>query len=209
MSDLAFRVSELERRLAGLMRHATVVEADYAAARVRVADGDFQSGWLPWSAARSVGGESDWDAPEIGERVLAVFPSGEPALGLVLPAAFCADHPAGETDPDVIARTHSDGGRIAYDRSTSTYTVEPPERGEIILKVADTVISATSSKIVVLSDDVEVVADRVDVTATTVEVASSDIRLGGSGGEPVARVGDKVDPNTHIILEGSNVTTST
>lgn len=207
MIDL-YRIAEVERRMAGLIRQGKVLEVDTAAARLRIKDGDFESSWLPWLTGRARDGETTWDAPEVGERIVALFPSGVPAAGVVMPALYCTEHPAGETDPNLTQRTHADGGRISYDRKASTYTIEPPERGEIRLLVGDTEITASSTKVVVLADTVDVTAERVEVTADTVDIASSDIRLGGPGGRPVARVGDKVDPNSHIILEGSNVTKS-
>jgi len=53
--DLAFRVTELERRLSNLVAVGTVAEVDAAAARVRVRLGALLTDWRPWLAPRAAG----------------------------------------------------------------------------------------------------------------------------------------------------------
>ena len=77
MGDLELRVAELERRLVNVVRHATVTTADYENGWVQVSDDDWTSGWLPWFTSRAAGGEVTWSAPEIGERVTVLCPSGD------------------------------------------------------------------------------------------------------------------------------------
>lgn len=69
-------------------------------------------------------------------------------------------------------------------------------------------VSIDAPEVAVIADSATVDADTVDVTAETVAIESGDVRLGGAGGQPVARVGDDVDLATGKILTGSGVVTA-
>ena len=72
-SDLAFRLTECERKIANLLRPAVVAEARYQdSPRVRVKAGDLLSGWLPWLTTRA-GADRCWWAPEVGEQVVMLM----------------------------------------------------------------------------------------------------------------------------------------
>lgn len=118
-----FARSETDRRLANLIRLGTVAEADYGAARVRVQSGDLLTGWLPWLTLRA-GPDVTWWAPEVGEQVLLLSPSGDPAQGVVLAAIYQAAHPAPEYRETVQVTVYADGTRVCYDRETSHLTIE-------------------------------------------------------------------------------------
>ncbi|WP_444453123.1 phage baseplate assembly protein V [Rhodobacter capsulatus] len=51
--------------------------------------------------------------------------------------------------------------------------------------------------------------DSVVIEAPQVTVNSPSIDLGGTGGKPVARIGDQVDPGTHKIISGSGTVRAT
>lgn len=121
-SQAAFELVELARRLANVVRLAVVHEADYAAARLRArydvdADGEpVLTGWLPWLTRRA-GGDSDWWAPEDGEQVVLLAPSGDLPQAVALPAIHYADRAAPSDDPDRRLTVHGDGARMLYDRA--------------------------------------------------------------------------------------------
>lgn len=69
-------------------------------------------------------------------------------------------------------------------------------------------VTVDAPEVAVTGDAVTVDADTVDVTAETVTIESGTIRLGGAGGQPVARVGDDVDLGTGKIISGSGVVTA-
>jgi phage baseplate assembly protein V len=50
--------------------------------------------------------------------------------------------------------------------------------------------------------------NKVVVSAPTVQVNSANVSLGGEGGQPIARVGDSVNPVTWKIVSGSSSVTS-
>jgi len=114
--------TELARRLANLIRYGQVQEADYAQALVRVQCDGYLTGWLPWLTRRA-GGDVDWWAPEVGEAVLVLAPDGDPALAVVLPAAYSDDVPPPETTPDRAAWRFGTTVSVAVDRATGEATV--------------------------------------------------------------------------------------
>lgn len=57
---------------------------------------------------------------------------------------------------------------------------------------------------VVTEQDVRIECANATVTADSVLVDADQVDLGGEGGDAVARIGDSVDPETHIITSGSS-----
>ncbi len=217
MSDLEMRMSELERRFENVIRHGTITEADYEAAKVKVSFGEeLTSGWLNWFTARAAGAEVTWSAPEVGERVTVFSPNGDIHQGRVMPAVYSDKSQAPAIDPDVSTTAHNDGGHFTYDRKKHTYVLQPHTDGSVRLLVGKTEIILDKEDINLIADasvsvaapEVTVTAKTVNVSADTVTVDAPAINLGGAGGEKVARVGDAVNPKTMKIIEGSNVTKS-
>ncbi|NJB67212.1 phage baseplate assembly protein V [Desulfobaculum xiamenense] len=173
-----FRASDMERRLASLIRFGTVAEADYGAARVRVAMGGAVSDWLPWLTLRA-GNDRTWWAPEVGEQVLVLSPSGEPAQGVVLGSIFQAAHPAPAVVPTVDRRVYADGAVIEYDREAHRLHALVP--GDVVAEVSRDVnvraggrISATAGA------GVEITAPR--ITLNGVIFLNGPLTQGGGSG---------------------------
>ena len=113
MPSIDYRVAELERKLGNIIRIATVEELN--GDRVKVKDGNLVTGFLPW-VTRRAGKDRDWWAPEPGEQVVLLCPSGNPGLGVVLPALYQDSYPAPADVPTVRRWIFSDGAAIEYDR---------------------------------------------------------------------------------------------
>lgn len=134
INELLRRLSELERQMANLIRPATVMAADYAAARLIVADGDWQSGWLPFTTYRA-GGNRDWWVPEVGEQVVVICPSGDPEQGIVNGSLFCDDAPAPAASAEIRRMTFADGLVIEHDRARNRTVIDAlPNEGTVIIK---------------------------------------------------------------------------
>lgn len=111
-----FDQTELDRRIGNLIRLGTVAEADYMHAKVRVRMGEIVTGWLPWSTSRA-GSNATWHAPEVGEQVMVLAPSGELNQAVVLPGIFQTAHPQPVNSADKHHTVYSDGAVLEYDRS--------------------------------------------------------------------------------------------
>jgi len=203
--DLNFRVAELERRFENLARIATVIEVDLPEARLKVKDGEFVSSWLPWLTPRSSELESHWDAPELGERVGLICPSGDLSSGFVLPSLFCDQFPP-QADRDSLTQRVKGGSRVqSYDREAKTETLSLPADGTFTVKISNQAeITMTKDSAIVTVGNSEL-----KIMPAEIIVKSALVNLGDTGGQGVARIGDAVDPQTFKIVEGSNVTKST
>ncbi len=123
-----FDVVELARRLAGVVRLGTVEEADYVRARVRVrydtdaAGEPVVTAWLPWLTTRA-GGDRSWWAPEAGEQVVLLSPSGELGQAVVLPGVYQRAHPANGERADLSRVDWGNGSWAEHDRKSGTIKV--------------------------------------------------------------------------------------
>jgi hypothetical protein len=130
------RIGELERRLSNTIRPGTVLEADYAKARLRVTMGDNTSAWLPWLTSRA-GEDRTWHAPEVGEQVIVIAPGGELSAGYVMPGGvYKNDYPANADKAEISRTTYKDGAILEYDRENHTHLLQLPE-GSATVKVGD------------------------------------------------------------------------
>ena len=135
--------TDTARRVHNLIRYGVVEEADYEAAVVRVSmqDGELLSDWVPWWTLRA-GPDRYWWAPEVGEVVLLLSPSGELGTGLVLPAGFSnQNQPA---DRETVKRTvYEDGTVVEYDREAHRFLLDCTEsEGDVVVRAANVHVEA-------------------------------------------------------------------
>ena len=170
------RLSELERRLSNILRPGTVLEADYAKARIRVRMGDNTSAWLPWLASRA-GEDRTWHAPEIGEQVLVMAPGGELSAGYVMPGGiYKNDYPANADKPEISRTTYKDGAILEYDRESHKHLLQLPG-GSATVKVGDNAqTEITPEKITAkVGDDAQTEITPEKITAKVGSDAKSEI----------------------------------
>ena len=142
----AFDVIELARRLANVIREGTVAEVDTANYRLRVeydADDDgnpILTAPIPWLTCRA-GEDRTWWAPEIGEQVVLLAPSGELTQALALPALYSDENPAPGDDADKRIAKHSDGALFEYDRANHRYRIALPNDGEAVINIGGTTLT--------------------------------------------------------------------
>lgn len=115
--SLEYRLAEMERRFENLLRLGTVEELDDDAARVRVRSGKILTTWLPFFTRRA-GEDRDWWAPEPGEQVMVLSPSGDLAQGRVLPSLYRDDYPAPATDRNKRRIEFAGGAFLEHDRES-------------------------------------------------------------------------------------------
>lgn len=123
LADLERRMADLERRLSNIVRVGQVVEADYAAGKVRVECDDFTTDWIPWKTRRA-GGDVDWWAPEVGEQVEVISPSGLTEGAYADTALYSDRHPEPENSPDKHTVRYRNGDFITHDRSDGSLRIK-------------------------------------------------------------------------------------
>lgn len=122
-------LADLSRRLANLIRLGTIAAVDHASARCTVSTGGLTTAALPWLAARA-GDAATWWAPSVGEQVLLLSPSGDPAAAVVLPALYSTAHPRPAGSDTARVAAYPDGARIAYDPATHQLDALLPDGGK-------------------------------------------------------------------------------
>lgn len=124
MTDLAWEVAELRRRLDNVVRACTVAEVDFDRCVVRCryagdADDPALSGWLPWLTRRAGRDQEMW-TPSVGEQALLLAPGGDLANAICLPA-ICTPgaSPTGATEGQHVV-AYGDGAETVYDGDAHT-----------------------------------------------------------------------------------------
>lgn len=140
----ALDLAEIARRLANVVRTGTVAEVDLDAYRLRArydtdaAGGAVLTAPIPWVVARA-GGDRTWWAPEVGEEVVLLSPSGELTEAIALPAFYSSAHPAPSTEADKRVTRHSDAALFEYDRAAHRYLIQLPAGSRVQVE-ADTIV---------------------------------------------------------------------
>lgn len=111
---------DMERRTANMVRFGKITAIDYAARRVRVQSGEITTAWLPWAGGRAAAGKRTWDAPEVGEQVIVLSPTGDLRQAGVIPGFYQDAYDAPSSDPNKDKTEYGDGTVVEYDRGTHT-----------------------------------------------------------------------------------------
>ncbi len=105
LTELASRVAEIERRLAGAMRHGRVAEVDTKRHRMRLdfgpahgTDGRFLSPWLPYG--QMAGALKVYTPPAVGQQYTALSPSGDFQQAVAMPLTWSDANPSPSSDPE-------------------------------------------------------------------------------------------------------------
>lgn len=118
-----FTQAETSRRIGNLVRLGRVVALDAATARVQVQTGGNVTTWVPWTTGRA-GPDRDWSAPEPGEQVVLLAPSGELDQAVVVPGLYQSRHPAPGDSADVRRTVFKDGTVHEYDRAAHAHRLD-------------------------------------------------------------------------------------
>lgn len=150
-------LSNIDLRLANLLRYGVIAELDEAnpdGPRATVDLGDVVTDWLPWFTPRA-GADRTWWAPEPGEQVMVLSPSGELSQGTILPAINSGVNPANGGRRTLQRTTYADGTIVEYDRDAHKVTVDASASngavvvnvgaGQVTVNCATATVNASSS----------------------------------------------------------------
>ncbi|MBA8757690.1 phage baseplate assembly protein V [Wolbachia pipientis] len=140
MLDHNFAISELNRKLANIIRIGLIKEVDYEKARVRVQVGEFLTDWLPWITSKA-GRDRSWFAPNIDEQVIVLSPYGELSLGVVLPAIYQEKYPPPENKKEISSVVFKDGTKLSYEQEKHHLKIDVVDK--ITLKVGESRMKIT------------------------------------------------------------------
>ncbi|MBS9528966.1 MULTISPECIES: phage baseplate assembly protein V [Wolbachia] len=149
MLESNFAISELQRKLANIVRIGVVKEVDYEKAKVRVKIGELLTDFLPWITSRA-GEERSWLPPSINEQVVILSPLGELSLGVVLAGIYQQKYAAPENKKEINSVKFQDGTRLLYDKEKHHLEIEVVDK--ITLKAGESSIEMTKSEIKLKAD---------------------------------------------------------
>jgi len=132
--ELVARVTDLERRVSGMMRHGKVAKVDMDMMRVRLdlgpahgASGRFLSPWIPY--AQFAGSLRVHTPPEVGQQFTMVSPTGDFQQAVAMPLHWSSAIPSPSDRKDENVITYGDvrielrGGEAVLRTSGASLTV--------------------------------------------------------------------------------------
>lgn len=140
---MSYWETETDRRVSNLIRIGSIAALDEAAATVTVDLGDITTAPLPWLTTRA-GPDRTWWAPEPGEQVLVLSPSGDLAQGVVMPAIYQDAHPAPANSRTISRTEYADGSVVEYDREAHRMTVSVGS-GQVVVICQTATVQASES----------------------------------------------------------------
>jgi len=145
--------------------------------------GSYIRNWMPWTTTRA-GFDGEWWAPELGEQVLVIAPSGNLTQGIIVgslyrgPLTFDAAKngiTAREPIPDetdIHKRIYKDGSSVTYDRNSHSLSMVVKSAPDATKEISATitadqsiVLTAGATRITINQDGaVDIAAQGNDIT---------------------------------------------
>lgn len=180
---MSAELTDLQQRLANLMRVGRVHSVDHEAARLRVAFGSGNvSAWVPWMTSRA-GATREWNPPAVGEQVVLMNPSGQDNAGFALPGGiYRTDAPANGSEAGHVTLNLPDEGQ--WDIYVGNAHIKA-KNGELKLIVDGVHMTMTHSGIAIHGDvqiqgTVTVTEDVVADGVSLVNHVHGGVQAGGS-----------------------------
>ena len=168
-----YALSDLAKRLSNIIRIGTIFEINVQIAKARVKIGELETDFLPWANANS-GNNNSWNPPEIDEQVIILSPSGDLSQAVILPSLY--KNNASNSDQNIKSITYQDGSKISFNVASGALDLDL--KGDITIKVVG---------------NANIEGDNINIKGNSNITLDGNIDLGGSGGQGVARIGDKVE----------------
>jgi phage baseplate assembly protein V len=167
--------NESSRQFLNGIRKGTVSAVQGALCRVD--SGDLTTDWIQWFMPFA-GETIEWHAPSIGEGVMLLCPSGDPAQAVALRGFYSEDFEPPSTDPAKHVRKYRDGAVIEYDMAVHSLTAQLPADATVLI-VAPGSVTVKTKTATVQADDVTI-----DAKQTTVKGAFTfQSGMSGKGGD--------------------------
>ena len=168
-----YALSDLAKRLSNIIRIGAIFEINVQTAKARVKIGELETDFLPWANSNS-GSNNSWNPPEIDEQVIILSPSGDLSQAVILPSLY--KNNASDSDQNIKSITYQDGSKISFNVSSGTLDLDL--KGDVAIKVVG---------------NANIEGDNINITGSSNITLDGNVNLGGSGGQGVARIGDKVE----------------
>ncbi|MDR6387574.1 phage baseplate assembly protein V [Paraburkholderia phenoliruptrix] len=197
--------NESSRQFLNGIRKGTVESVE--GALCRVVSGDLHTDWIQWFSPFA--GESiEWHAPSIGEGVMLLCPTGDPAQAVALRGFFSEDFPPPSTDPAKHMRVYRDGASIEYDMAAHVLNAVFPDGGTVNI-TAPGAVNVTTKTATVKADDLTLDATQTTVTGAMLVKGSFAFENGmtgkaGTSGGPTMAISGTVAVSDDVIAGGKS-----
>lgn len=144
--------------------------------------GSYIRNWMPWTTTRA-GFDGEWWAPELGEQVLVIAPSGNLTQGIIVGSLYrgrltfddnikTREPIPGETDKHIHKRIYKDGSSVTYDRNSHSLSMVVKSAPDAAKEISATitadqsiVLKAGTTQITINQDGaVDIAAQGNDIT---------------------------------------------
>jgi len=153
-------LTDLNARIANLIRVGTVSEVNYSTARVRVDLGNSKTNWLAW-VSMTTGATSSWLAPEVGEQVVILSPSGQINQGVVINGLYHNDAPPPSNARDEFMIQFGDGTQISHLTGAKHTCIR--STGNVTVHAAERIVIETNENVNIKAQNVTVTGDSVAI----------------------------------------------
>jgi phage baseplate assembly protein gpV len=201
-------LSDIERRLANVIRFGVVDQLDETGALVRVRSGGVLTDWLRWRTNRA-GPDLDWWALEPGEQVILLAPNGELNQAVVIGSINQLAYPAPGNRKTLHRVKYADGTTKDYDRAASIDRATYPDGTVIeydatVGKYSLQFSGGTSIEVEAASGNV--LADITgNVDATVAGSMTADVATSAEITSPTVTINGTVNINGTLNLAGALV----
>jgi phage baseplate assembly protein V len=123
LADAVSRITDVERRMDGMMRHGKVTDVDPKKQRARIEIGErdgqpLKSAWLPY--AQIAGAYKSHRPPTVGQQMSMFAPNGEVRQGLLVPMTWSDQNPSPSDKADEHVTTF---GQLKIVEKADSYVV--------------------------------------------------------------------------------------
>jgi phage baseplate assembly protein V len=202
--------NEIQRRISNLIRKGVVIDVSHAATppKCQVSMGELVSNWLPWLTP-AAGRTREWNPPTVGEQVLVLCPSGDPAQGYVLHGLFSEENWPPSFDPNTHARRYPDDARIEYDHESHSLSASLPS-GATVTIVAPGSVNIRTQNAHVEAEQITLDAQQTTCTGGLRVVGPLQFESGMSGkgkadGGAVMKIDGAADFTGDVTSKGKSV----
>lgn len=126
-------ITELERRLSGMVVIGKVSQVDHEKARYRVKSGELETDWIPFTSARA-GGTRTYDSLDEDEQVIFAAPSGDMSQAVIIGALATQETQAADAG-NVHRTVYPDGTVVEYDHEAKAYSMSVADGGAFTLVI--------------------------------------------------------------------------
>lgn len=162
MRELLERIAELERRMSNMLFYGVVIEAKEN--KVKVAQGDLVTGWIPVFQAAAGTDESIFTPIENGEMVCVVCPNGSIENGAAIRGLNYSKNKIPATSDQETVIQFKNGNTIKFDKTSNKIQISV--EGDAEISAANAKITASGTAEITATGDTTIKGNNIQIDPT-------------------------------------------